>query len=35
MKTPELYDEKGFFNPYMVYTFIAVFVIAIGIVSYQ
>ena len=35
MKTPELYDDKGFFNPYMVYTLIAVFVIAMGIVTYQ
>ena len=35
MKTPELYDNKGFFNPYMVYALIAVFVIAMVVVSYQ
>lgn len=35
MKTPELYNEKWFFNPYLVYALIAVFVISMGVVSYQ
>jgi len=35
MKTPELYDDKGFFNPYMVYTLVIIFLIAMGIVTYQ
>lgn len=35
MKTPELYDEKGWINPYLLYSLIAVFVISMGIVSYQ
>lgn len=35
MKTPELYNENWFFNPYLVYTLIAIFVISMGIVSYQ
>ncbi len=35
MKTPELYNEKGFFNPYLVYALIAVFIVSMGVVSYQ
>lgn len=35
MKTPELYDNKGWFNPFLVYALIAVFVISMAIVSYQ
>ena len=35
MKTPELYDNKGWFNPYMVYTFMAICLIAMGVVTYQ
>lgn len=35
MKTPELYDNKGWFNPYLVYAIIWTAVFAMVVISYQ
>lgn len=35
MKTPELYNEKGFFNPYLVYAIIGVAICSMVVISYQ